>query len=379
MKNISTITPPATIGIIGGGQLGRMMAEAAKPLGYNVIILEPQPNSPAGQVADEQLVANYDDREALTQLAQQCDVITYEFENVDLAGLEAIADQVAIPQGTKILKITANRLLEKEFLQSLKIPVTDFRAVKDLTELPKLCQEVGLPAILKTVSGGYDGHGQWDINQLSDTDALVARQSEFKNVALILEKRLKFDQELSVMVTCDGRQQVVTWPVARNQHQDHILKVSTVDQNLPTEIKQQAQCYAEKIAAALNLRGDLGIELFLVGSEVYVNELAPRPHNSGHYSIEGCNVSQFEGHVRSIMGLPIAQIELIDSNVRMINLLGSQIIAARQDLINHPEWHFHDYQKDQVKPKRKMGHITVLGLENCQKLQQWEEQHRDIN
>lgn len=376
---VDTITPPATIGIIGGGQLGRMMSEAAKPLGYNVIILDPQPNAPAGQVADDQIVAEYDDRVALAQLARKCDVVTYEFENVDLAGLESIQTKVAIPQGTEILRITANRLLEKTFLKETGIPVTEFRAVSNLQDLPQLVQEIGLPVILKTVAGGYDGHGQWDINTSADIDEILAHQHAFAGLDLILEKRLLFDQELSIMVTRDGRDQIVTWPVAQNQHQDHILKITTVNHDLAPQLQQQAQQYAEKIARALGLRGVLGIELFLVGSKLVVNELAPRPHNSGHYSIEGCNVSQFEGHIRSIMGLPIAPITLIDPEVRMINLLGSQMIQARHDLVAHPEWHFHDYQKDQVKPKRKLGHITVLGQKNCQNLQMWEEAHHDIN
>ncbi|KRM78434.1 phosphoribosylaminoimidazole carboxylase ATPase subunit [Lapidilactobacillus dextrinicus DSM 20335] len=376
---VDTITPPATIGIIGGGQLGRMMSEAAKPLGYNVIILDPQPNAPAGQVADDQIVAEYADHVALAQLAQKCDVVTYEFENVDLAGLESIQTKVAIPQGTEILRITANRLLEKTFLKETGIPVTEFRAVSNLQDLPQLVQEIGLPVILKTVAGGYDGHGQWDINTSADIDEILAHQHAFAGLDLILEKRLLFDQELSIMVTRDGRDQIVTWPVAQNQHQDHILKITTVNQNLAPQLQKQAQQYAEKIARALDLRGVLGIELFLVGSKLVVNELAPRPHNSGHYSIEGCNVSQFEGHIRSIMGLPIAPITLIDPEVRMINLLGSQMIQARHDLVAHPEWHFHDYQKDQVKPKRKLGHITVLGQKNCQNLQMWEEVHHDIN
>ncbi|ANZ57901.1 5-(carboxyamino)imidazole ribonucleotide synthase [Fructilactobacillus lindneri] len=378
MKN-NKIIPPATIGIIGGGQLGRMMAEAAKPMGYNVIILDPQPNSPAGQVSDKQIVAEYDDVAALTELAKLCDVLTYEFENVDTDALKQVSDLVSVPQGTKLLEITSDRLLEKEFIQKIGLPVTDFADVATIGNLPQAAAKVGYPAILKTRSGGYDGHGQWNIENEAEMKEVLHKLTGKINVPLILEKKLAFNQEISIMVTRDGNQEIRTWPIAQNTHQDHILKTTEVNNYLPEKLVQAAHEYARMIADALNLNGVLGIEMFVVGDEVYINELAPRPHNSGHYSIEGCNVSQFEGHIRSITGLPIAKIAQLDDSICMINLLGDQMTQARNDLINHPEWHFHDYQKDQIKPKRKMGHITVLGQKNSENLKTWEKAHHEIN
>ncbi|CAJ2231331.1 5-(carboxyamino)imidazole ribonucleotide synthase [Fructilactobacillus sanfranciscensis] len=376
MKN-NLIVPPATIGIIGGGQLGRMMAEAAKPMGYNVIILDPQPNSPAGQVSDDQIIAEYDDVIALTKLAKRCDVLTYEFENVDTDALKQVSDLVSVTQGTNLLKVTSDRLLEKEFIQRAGLPVTNFANVESIDDLPAAAAKIGYPAILKTRSGGYDGHGQWNIDNETQMQAVLHRLNGKIDVPLILEKKLEFDQEISIIVTRDGNQEVKTWPIAQNTHQDHILKTTVVNDELSPKLVQAAHEYAGKIAHALDLSGVLGIEMFVVGDEVYVNELAPRPHNSGHYSIEGCNVSQFEGHIRSITGLPIAPIEQLDDSIRMINLLGDQITQARNDLVSHPEWHFHDYQKDQIKPKRKMGHITVLGAKNSTDLAEWENTHHE--
>lgn len=376
---INTYTPPATLGIVGGGQLGRMMAEAAKPLGYEVIILDPALDCSAGKIADRHIVAAYDDRQALNKLAKQADVLTYEFENVDVAGLENIAEFIDIPQGTELLEITSNRLYEKSFLKKLGLPVTEFTEVNGIENLIAASEKVGLPAILKTVSGGYDGHGQWDINDQSDIKRLIAEKEKFTGMQLILEKRLTFSQEISVMVTRDINGNIRIWPIAQNQHQNHILKISKINQNLPRQITETVQQCATQIAQVLDLRGVLGIEMFVVDQTIYINELAPRPHNSGHYSIEGCNVSQFEGHIRSVLGLPVPTVFQVDDEICMINLLGSQILTARNDLLYHPEWHFHDYEKNQVVPKRKMGHITVIGHQNCQSLLKWERKHHDID
>ncbi|WP_429971896.1 5-(carboxyamino)imidazole ribonucleotide synthase [Fructilactobacillus sp. Tb1] len=374
MKN-KVIVPPATIGIIGGGQLGRMMAEAAKPMGYTVIILDPNPDSSAGKVSDAQIVADYDDRAALKELAEKSDVVTYEFENVDLDGIETIKSLTAIPQNSNILKTTSNRILEKNFLKNLNIPVAPFAEIKSIEDLKLQSEKLGYPLILKTTTGGYDGHGQWDINNATDIENLPI---EIKpQDPLILEKKINFDEEASMMVTVDGKQQIVTWPISINYHQDHILKISVVDDQANQKLTAKAKVIAEKIAKALDLKGMFGIEFFVTDDELYVNELAPRPHNSGHYSIEGSNTSQFAGQIRSVTGLPIEDIQANNDFVTMINLLGDEISMARQDLPNHPEWHFHDYEKTPIKPKRKMGHITVLGKENGNKLIAWEKSHHE--
>lgn len=354
------ILPPATIGIIGGGQLGRMLALAARAMGYRIGVLEPTPDSPTGQVADFQITAEYNDRAALSELAQRSDVLTYEFENVDLDALAAVADIVAVPQGTELLNITDDRVREKTFLKQHGLPVTPFAPVSDGADLAGAVGAIGYPSILKTTSGGYDGHGQVDLNSSAD---LAAAAHLLQQAPCILEARQQFDRELSVMVTRDGRDQVRIFPIVQNQHAHHILHTTIAPApDLTPALQKTVQHVATVIARELNLRGVLGIELFARGDQIMVNELAPRPHNSGHYSIEACNVSQFAAHILSICGLPIPPITQYAPAV-MRNLLGPDLPAALQQWPQHPEWHLHDYGKAAVRPGRKMGHITVVGTD----------------
>lgn len=374
MTNV--VLPPATIGIIGGGQLGQMMALSAKSMGYKVAILDPTADSPAGQVSDFQIVANYDDQVALKALSSRSDILTYEFENVDVTALSQQTTDV--PQGTKLLEITSNRLTEKAFIRDVaKVPVTQFMAIESLDDFKSAIQRITLPAILKTVSGGYDGHGQWSVASESDIAQLKA---DFPNVPLILEQRVAFKKELSIMVTRDVQNHVSLWPIAENVHVNHILKTSFAPAKISEVEAEKIRHIATRIAESLNLRGVLGIELFVSEDHIWVNELAPRPHNSGHYTIEGTNISQFEGHIRSIMGLPLPEI-VSEKPALMLNLLGNELQQAREDLVNHPEWHFHDYGKSVMKHNRKMGHITVLGEENIKKLYEWSQIHgqRDVS
>ncbi|HEY4400115.1 MAG TPA: 5-(carboxyamino)imidazole ribonucleotide synthase [Lactobacillaceae bacterium] len=372
MTNV--ILPPATIGIVGGGQLGRMITLAAKPMGYRVGVLDPAENSPAGQVADFQIIAPYDDAAALEKLATESDVITYEFENVDRVALATVEHLTLLPQGLLLLEITSNRLREKTFIREQGVSVTDFAEVTSVETFGKAVETVGLPAILKTVSGGYDGHGQWDVNSADDVAQLSAHWPGDASSVFILEKRIVFEREVSVMVTRDGADQVHFWPVAENVHADHILKTSYAPARLNADLQAQIADIATKIANGLQLRGVLGVEMFVTADNVYVNELAPRPHNSGHYTIEATNVSQFEGHVRSITGLPIPKITQ-EQPALMLNLLGDDLQAAREALVAQSDWHFHDYGKVKMKPGRKMGHITVLGETAIENLQKWSTQH----
>lgn len=356
MSNV--ILPPATIGIIGGGQLGRMLALAARAMGYRIGVLEPTPDSPTGQVADFQITAAYDDTAALRELALRSDVLTYEFENVDLAALKAVQPLTAIPQGTELLHITSDRLREKTFLKQYGLPVTPFAAVHDGTTLAAAIGTIGYPAILKTTSGGYDGHGQVDLNSSAD---LAAAAQLLQQAPCILEARQDFDREVSVMVTRGGDGAVRVFPIVQNTHRDHILHTTIAPApNLTTTLIAAVTDAATTIAEALALRGVLGIEMFVKGDHIIVNELAPRPHNSGHYSIEACNISQFTAHILSICGLPIPPIELLTPAV-MRNLLGTDLPAALAQWPRHAQWHVHDYGKAAVRPGRKMGHITVLG------------------
>ena len=355
---IKTILPPATIGIVGGGQLGQMMALSAKAMGYRVGILDPTPNAPAAQVADFQITAEYDDQAALLQLAQRSAVLTYEFENAAEETLQKASQYAELPQGVELLHITGQRLREKTFLKNAQIPVTNFASVTDEPSLKQAIAQVGYPALLKTVSGGYDGHGQLDINEPADLDQAAEL---YTKVPCILEARQKFQAEASVMVTRDLHQQIQTFPLVTNQHKNHILHTTIAADQFSELLQQKAQVYAERIAEQLDLYGVLGIEFFVVNDhDLVVNELAPRPHNSGHYTIEACNISQFEAHIRSICGLPIPQIVQYKPAV-MRNLLGEDLNLARKLLKDHPEWHFHDYGKAEIRPQRKLGHITVLG------------------
>ncbi|KRM05915.1 5-(carboxyamino)imidazole ribonucleotide synthase [Lentilactobacillus farraginis] len=357
-NSIKQILPPATIGIVGGGQLGQMMALIAKSMGYKVGILDPTPQAPAGQVADFQIVAEYDDVDSLMKLADKSDVLTYEFENVDEQALLKAKKVAELPQGVELLHITGERLNEKSFLKDAGIPVTEFAAVTDAASMNAAVEKVGYPAILKTVSGGYDGHGQIDINNPRD----VKQAAElYTKAQCILEARQEFIAEASVMVTRDVNGQVITFPLVENRHKNHILHTTIAPGRFSKTIHQKAHDYAEIIANKLDLYGVLGIELFVIDDQdLMVNELAPRPHNSGHYTIEACNISQFEAHIRSICGLPIPQITQKEPAV-MRNLLGEDLTLARNLLKEHSEWHFHDYGKAEIRPQRKMGHVTVLG------------------
>lgn len=352
------ILPPATIGIVGGGQLGRMMALAAKAMGYTVGVLDPTPHAPAGQVADFQLQAAYDDLAALDELAQRSDVLTYEFENVDLTALEAAEQYAALPQGTRLLAITRDRITEKTFLKTTGVPTANFAAVPDEEALIPAVHEIGVPAILKTTTGGYDGHGQQDINNEKD---LPAARALVAQGPCILEARVAFSRELAVMVTRDGNDAVRCFPIVENHHQDHILHTTLAPAPHLSRLEEHRVVeMATKIATALDLRGVLGVEMFESNTEILVNELAPRPHNSGHYSIEATNFSQFQAHILSICGLAIPPITLTAPAV-MRNLLGDDLAQARRLWPQHPEWHLHDYGKAESRPGRKMGHLTVLG------------------
>lgn len=354
----SKILPPATIGIIGGGQLGQMMTLSAKSMGYKVGILDPTPNSSASQVADFQIIAKYTDQEALRELAEKSDVLTYEFENVDQTNLQRVAHLTHIPQHIDELIISSNRLREKAFLTENNLPVTPYARVIDQESLERAIMLVGFPGILKTTEGGYDGHGQFDLNSEADIATVLP---ELEKTEWIFEKRQNFEKEVSVMVTRDFTGKVQTFPLSENTHKDHILHTSVVPAKVADKVHQKAAEIAEKIADSMSLAGVLGIEFFVLkNDQLLVNELAPRPHNSGHYTIEACNISQFEAHIRSICGLELPDVKL-NQNAVMVNLLGDDLTVGREGLVTHPDWHFHDYGKDEIKAKRKMGHITVVG------------------
>lgn len=352
------ILPPATIGILGGGQLGQMMALVAKEMGYKVGVLDPTEDAPAAQVADFQIIADYDDLDAMKELAQKSDVITYEFENVDQDAMQQVNDITYIPQPIRELTITSNRITEKSFLKEIGAPVTEFAEVNSQADMMNAYRTIGTPAILKTAEGGYDGHGQFDINNEADMNSSA---NQLNSVQWIYEKKQSFVKEVSIMVGRDITGKVTVFPLSENIHKDHILHTSIIPARTDETVHTNAKNIATKIAQELDLMGVLGIEFFqMADGKLLVNELAPRPHNSGHYSIEACSISQFKAHILSICNLKLPEVSLINSAV-MVNLLGDDLTTGRQELFNHPNWNFHDYGKTAIKPQRKMGHITVVG------------------
>lgn len=346
----------STIGIIGGGQLGQMMALSAKEMGYKVIILDPQDNCSAAQVSDAQIVAEYDDLDSLIELAKHVDVMTYEFENVDAETIEEVSQYTYIPQGTKALTVTQNRISEKGFLEDNGFPVVPHAIVEDMKEFERAIKKIGVPSIIKTTRGGYDGKGQIRI----EDESFNGIGDLVSSSECILEKTIDLDKEVSVVISRNIAGQTSIFPVIENIHRDNILHLSICPARISDRLSQQIHEIAEGISEKLELVGTMCVEFFISAQEdLYVNEIAPRPHNSGHLTIESCNISQFDAHIRGICNLPMPKINLLQSAV-MVNLLGQHLVNARLDVFNHADWHLHDYGKDEIKHNRKMGHITIL-------------------
>ncbi|MDQ6595581.1 5-(carboxyamino)imidazole ribonucleotide synthase [Bacillus salipaludis] len=351
------ILPGSTIGIIGGGQLGRMMALSAKAQGYRIAVLEPTSDSPCGQVADFEVIGAYDDREAISKLAVISDVITYEFENIDADTLEWICERAYVPQGPKLLTVTQDRIKEKAAIQQAGVEVAPYEIINSLEDLFLKIQAIGYPAVLKTARGGYDGKGQLVIKVQQD---LQKAEELIKQGACVLEKWIPFEKEISVIVTRKLDGETAIFPVAENIHQDNILHQTIVPARISEGIQENAIQKAKQIADSLNLVGTLAVEMFLTSDgTIYINELAPRPHNSGHYSIEACETSQFEQHVRAICNLPLGSTKLLKSVV-MVNLLGEHLESMYEEIPGMKDWKVHLYGKKEPKIKRKMGHVTIL-------------------
>jgi 5-(carboxyamino)imidazole ribonucleotide synthase len=351
------IYPPATIGIIGGGQLGKMLTFAAKKMGYHVIILDPTPSSPAGQVADEQITAPFNDLEAAIRLAKSCDVLTYEFENVDADIVEHLERNFQVHPTSHVLRITQNRLKEKETLTALGIPVTQFRSVNNETDLNEAVDDIGLPAVVKTIRGGYDGKGQIVLKDPEDLEKVHSPKE------LIFESFVPFIKEISCICVRSIRE-VKTFPISENIHRNNILYMSIVPARISKEEAHHAAKIAKRVVEGLKGVGAFGIEMFLLeDGTILVNEIAPRVHNSGHYTIEACYTSQFEQHIRAICGLPLGEVKLL-SPVVMVNILGEGIkrsaLKGIDEVLAVPGTNLHLYGKREARPGRKMGHITVL-------------------
>lgn len=351
------IEPGKTIGIIGGGQLGRMMALAAKEAGFRIAVLEPAEGAPCTQTADIVIQAPYNDQEALQRLAQVSDVITYEFENIDYEGLKELMNTAHIPQGAELIRITQNRVYEKEAISNAGVPVAPYRVIRTESDLLEGIEALGLPAVLKTATGGYDGKGQFvlrEVNQASEAAKLLTHGD------CVLEQWIPFQKEISVIVTRNPEGETTFFPVAENIHVDNILHESIVPARISKETERAAHEAAESIASALSLVGTLAVEMFVTEEGgIYINELAPRPHNSGHYTIEACGISQFGQHIRAVCNWPLKSTALLKPAV-MVNVLGEHVEGVVSAIVDKPEWSIHLYGKDEAKEKRKMGHVTIL-------------------
>ncbi|QHJ72020.1 5-(carboxyamino)imidazole ribonucleotide synthase [Planococcus halotolerans] len=354
---MKTILPGQTIGIIGGGQLGRMMAMAAKEAGFKIAVLDPSMDSPTGQVADTQLIAPYDDLEALEELAAVSDVITYEFENIDVEGLSHLCKIAYVPQGSELIRITQNRVYEKEEITKSGVQVANYITAENYAELIEKSLTIDYPFIVKTAKGGYDGKGQVTIRSEND---LKLAEPLFANGVCVAEEFVNFTKEISVIIQRNGNGETALLPIGENVHKNHILHKTIVPARVDESTISKATDAAEKIAEHLGMVGTLAVEMFVLkNGDVIVNELAPRPHNSGHYSIEATNSSQFHQHIRAICGWPLRKPELWSETV-MVNVLGQHVAPLASKIAHYPSWSIHLYGKEEAKHNRKMGHVTIL-------------------
>jgi 5-(carboxyamino)imidazole ribonucleotide synthase len=354
---VKTLPPGSTIGIIGGGQLGRMLAMAAAQLGYRVHILDPDLECCGGEVAAKLTVADYGDRAALADFAASVDVATYEFENVDAGPLEEVASRVAIFPPLSALRIAQDRVAEKNFAAQHGGTPALWASVENAAALPAAIAVVGMPSILKTTRFGYDGKGQARLASAKDDDAAWAA---IGGGPAILEAMVSFDHEFSVLIARGQDGVTAIWDSAENVHRDGILATSTVPPHAAIVAQlPEARALAMRIVEALDYVGVLAIEFFASATGPVFNEMAPRVHNSGHWTIEGAFTSQFENHIRAICGLPLGETALVTDGVEMTNLIGDDV-AGWPTLMAERGTHVHLYGKGEARPGRKMGHVTRL-------------------
>ncbi len=361
------ITPPATLGMLGGGQLGRFFVIAAHEMGYRVVVLDPDPHSPAGKIADEHLCAAYEDAEALERLAGQCSAVTTEFENVPADALAYLSKYVIVRPKAEAVRVCQNRSEEKAFLKKHGFPhapYADIRSEADLREA-----NAGLfPGILKVARFGYDGKGQARV--ASREEALVAWES-FRREPCVLEQRMTLDYEVSVVLARDAAGNVKCFPTAENGHRKGILDTSLAPARTSGCLSGNAEEIADGIAQKMDYVGTLAVEFFVVHGQIYVNEMAPRPHNSGHYTLDACVTNQFEQQVRALCGLPLGDARA-HAAAAMVNLLGDIWYLDDPHHAREPDWaklfavpnlKLHLYGKHHPRPGRKMGHFTVIGAD----------------
>ena len=348
------IVPPATIGVLGGGQLGRYTVVAARQMGYGTVVLDPDPAAPAGRVADEHLVAPYDDEAALDHLAARCAVVTTEFENPPAAAMRRLAAEVAVAPAAEAVAIAQDRIREKCFLAGLGVATAPFAVPGDGGAT------VAFPAIVKTARLGYDGKGQRTV------DSKVALEMALAELAVpcIVEGRVPLDVEVSVIVARAAEGTHVAYPLAENHHVDGILDLTIVPARVSPAIAKEAVAVAERVANALDYVGVLAVEMFVSEGRLLVNELAPRPHNSGHWTLDAAVTSQFEQQVRAVCGLGLGSTDTTCGTAAMVNLLGDLWERGEPSwarVLAEADVRLHLYGKTAPRPGRKMGHLTILG------------------
>jgi len=369
------ILPPATLGMLGGGQLGRFFVSAAHEMGYKVWVLDPDPHSPAGLLADRHLIAAYDDYQALDEFAAGCAAVTTEFENVPADTLDYLAKFLPVHPAASAVAVCQNRIAEKSFLADNGLPHGPFAAIRNEDDIRSA--NAGLfPAVLKVARFGYDGKGQ---ARVADRDEALAAFQQFKGEPCVLEKMLTLDFEVSVVLARDEAGKVQCFPVSENRHRNGILDVTIAPAQASACLRDNAQEVAERIASKLAYVGTLGVEFFVCRGELFVNEMAPRPHNSGHHTIDACDVSQYEQQVRALCGLPLARPRQHSAAV-MVNLLGELWYedGKGHGTYREPDWsvlhavpglRLHLYAKHHARPGRKMGHFVVTGDDAAQVLE----------
>ena len=354
------ILPGATLGMLGGGQLGRMFTLKARAMGYRVMVLDPDPLSPAGLAANDHIHAKYDDQAALDRLAKGCAAISTEFENVPAQVLEHLAERVPVRPSAAAVAIAQDRITEKSFLRDHGFATADFRAVASASAAAKALAEVGAPAILKTSRLGYDGKGQAKVTTAAEAEGAFQK---FGGVPCILEKLVPLDLEISVVLArgLDGK--TAAFPPGENVHRNGILHTTTVPARVSPALAAEARQVASAVAEKLGYVGVLGVELFVSGGKLLVNELAPRPHNSGHWTQDAAVTDQFEQQVRAMCALPLGATDLL-TPVAMVNLLGDLWAKGEPDwasVLAMPGVVLHLYGKAEPRPGRKMGHLNCYG------------------
>ena len=358
--------------MLGGGQLGRMFALEAKRMGYKVVVLDPTEDSPTAQVCDKQIVAAFSDAGAAQQLADMVDVITYEFENVPVDVVRVVEKKTPVMPGPKLLEVAQHRLTEKRFAEGAGIQVAKFTAVTEFagkgiraSRVQHALDTVGLPAVVKTTRLGYDGKGQWVVRNEEDVVVALRGAQDMGAEELIWEQMVDLQTEISVVATRGQDGTVVTYPIGENEHRDNILYRSVIPAQLSKSVLEEANEIAAKIGEELEVVGTYTVELFVTNdNQVLFNEIAPRPHNSGHWTIEGCVTNQFENQVRAVCGLPLGSTDLRSPAVAMQNVLGDgsgNTLQGVNELLTHSGVYVHLYGKAEAKAGRKMGHITIVG------------------